>query len=1358
MFSFQGKAQQVTLYANTIDCTTYGVCDGEFTVWVEGATAPFLFTFDVIGPGGPYSQTVTDTIFTFTGLCPGDYLADMTWDTTNLTIPGISYPDSCFNCTGSGSGGGGGGSAGGTVAQPCQNPIMSPLPDVLYCPGAWPTTNEVTVFPPPNVTVEWSYTIGNPPVTVTGTGNIPPITIPPGAAGQVVVDVNAVQDIGNGTFCFQPLSYNVVIGEYNYGFEPDLTICEGESVWINCGGWLSDQAGGSPTNPVSPFITTEYICGYPVTEFSCGGASYQTVIVIPSPTVDAGSDIVICEAEMVTLNGSGTGTLTWSNGVANGSSFSQAVGTQEYVLTSTNANGCEKTDTVEVTVVPNPIMDPVQDVYVCPGDWVGIDFFTVTPTGGLPITYDWSGPDNWLIGLNQTGSGGIYFQAQNWMGYSVQSTITVTPTLNGVCVGTPVTFIIGIAYVPTVDAGPDITVCAGELVTINGMMDGNSVTNGWYPYFWTPSVNDGIPFAPTTTQTYTLYYDDWTCFTSDQMTVTVLPNPPVDAGPDITICEGESVTLTANGSGTITWNNSVLDGDPFFPTIGSQEYIVESMQPNACSNSDTVVVTVLPPPIVDAGADQSICEGEVVSLDGTADPGAMWTGAGSYPNPSYPTLMSGGYLFTLTYTSPNGCSASDDMFVEVNVPASVSAGPDLTVCEGDSVTLIGTVYQANATSWSGSVSVTDGVPFLPPLGTSYYTFNGLDLIGNCSTSDDMTITVLPGITVNAGQNLTLCEGDSILLNATGADTYSWDVGLQNGDYYTPTGTEIIGVVGTAINGCSAEDSLIVMVNSLPVISAGPDQVICFGDSVVLSGSGGVSYVWDNSVIDNQFFTPTVGTLTYTVNGTDANGCLNTDQVDVTVNALPIVDAGLDQSVCDGVSVTLAGSGATNYNWDNNISNNSVFVPQSTLTYTVTGTDGNGCEATDQVTVIVLPNPIVDAGIDLTICAGDSILLNANGANTYIWDVGLQNGDYFTPSGSVVIGVVGTDVNGCFSQDDLAIVVNLLPAVDAGANQILCEGAPIVLLATGSGSLSWDNNVMNGIEFDQAVGSQVYTVQVTDLNGCQNWDSVTVVIEANPSVSFVGDNLEGCSPLTVTFTNTTGGNLTDCLWTFGNGEVEGGCNSVTTTFDSTGYFDVTLTTYSVNGCTNSETYTNYIYVEEDPIASFNFSPFDITTLHPEVQFSNTSIGADSYVWDFGDGSASSIEENPIHLFPDENGGGYTIELIAYSPLLCVDTAYATISVKEELIYYIPNTFTPDGNMYNQIFKPVFTSGFDPYDYQLLIFDRWGENIFKSSDPEIGWDGYCSYQYCQDGTYSWRIEFKILDGDERKVIHGHVNMIR
>ena len=148
--------------------------------------------------------------------------------------------------------------------------------------------------------------------------------------------------------------------------------------------------------------------------------------------------------------------------------------------------------------------------------------------------------------------------------------------------------------------------------------------------------------------------------------------------------------------------------------------------------------------------------------------------------------------------------------------------------------------------------------------------------------------------------------------------------------------------------------------------------------------------------------------------------------------------------------------------------------------------------------------------------------------------------------------------------------------------------------------------------------------------------------------------------------------------------------------------------------------------------------------------------------FFDNSSTTTIENPEHDYAGLALGNYIVTLTAYSPTGCIDSVSSIIQIKEDLIFYIPNCFTPDDDEFNQFFQPVFTSGFDPYDYNLFIYNRWGELIFESHDAQFGWNG--SYgsnsdvEIVQDGIYTWKIEFKTSESDERQMIVGHVNVIR
>ena len=158
--------------------------------------------------------------------------------------------------------------------------------------------------------------------------------------------------------------------------------------------------------------------------------------------------------------------------------------------------------------------------------------------------------------------------------------------------------------------------------------------------------------------------------------------------------------------------------------------------------------------------------------------------------------------------------------------------------------------------------------------------------------------------------------------------------------------------------------------------------------------------------------------------------------------------------------------------------------------------------------------------------------------------------------------------------------------------------------------------------------------------------------------------------------------------------------------------------------------------------------------------NGSVGADTYFWDFGDGSAPSTEENPSHSFPGFPPTNYTIELTATTVHGCIDTMTQIVVVEESLIYYIPNTFTPDSDEHNQTWMPIFSSGVDPFNYSLYLYNRWGELVWESHNPNVGWDGTfgMSGKECQDGVYTYKISYKTPLRDDRFEITGHVNVLR
>ncbi|MFK7757677.1 MAG: T9SS type A sorting domain-containing protein [Flavobacteriales bacterium] len=501
-------------------------------------------------------------------------------------------------------------------------------------------------------------------------------------------------------------------------------------------------------------------------------------------------------------------------------------------------------------------------------------------------------------------------------------------------------------------------------------------------------------------------------------------------------------------------------------------------------------------PEVNAGFDQTICEGELTVLAGQGAVEYEWDN--EITNNQVFSAPLGVTTYTLTGVNEEGCQATDQVTVTVLAKPVVQAGQDLSVCEGETISL----SASGGSDYEWSNGIVNNESFVPNLGVTEYS---VTVIGDngCSAVDDLVVTVNSLPAVEAGANISACEGETIMLSGSGASVYEWGSGIENNVAFMPSiGVTSYMVTGTDANGCVNTDNVVITVNELPSIEAGINQTICEGETVILSAGGAVTYEWGNGVTNDMPFTPSTGVTSYAVAGTDANGCANTANVVITVNELPSIEAGVDQMVCEGETVTLSALGAMTYEWSNDVTNNTAFTPSVGVTsYMVTGTDINGCANTDNVIISTNSNPTVEAGIDLTVCEGETVTLTASGANTMQWNNGVTNGVAFIPTiGNTSFNVTGTDAQGCSSTDDVTITVNALPAVDAGADITVCSGELAVLSASGASTFSWSNGVSDNVAFIPETGNSNYVVTGIDINGCVNSDEVIITATALPNVT------------------------------------------------------------------------------------------------------------------------------------------------------------------------------------------------------------------------------------------------------------------
>jgi gliding motility-associated-like protein len=506
------------------------------------------------------------------------------------------------------------------------------------------------------------------------------------------------------------------------------------------------------------------------------------------------------------------------------------------------------------------------------------------------------------------------------------------------------------------------------------------------------------------------------------------------------------------------------------------------------------------------------------------------------------------------------------------------------------------------------------------------------------------------------------------------------------------------------------------------------------------------------------------TGTYTVSYANAAGCISSvaSQL-VTVNPLPTtptISAGGPLTICTGSTVTLTSSASTGNTWSNGATTQSITVGTAG-TYSVTIT-ASGCTATSNSVTIVLstaPNAPTITASSSSICPGQTVTLTSSSASGNTWSTGATT-QAITISAAGTYSVFYTNANGCNSTNASVTITATTPPTVSVNSATICQSQSATLTATASpigGTYTWSPGGNTNSTLTVSPNTTTTYNVVYQLNGCVSAPaSGTVTVNSVPTVTFIANQVSGCSPLTVQFNNTTSGNPTNCQWSFSNGASAVGCQS-SYTFTNSGCYDVTLTN-TVGGCTVSQTLTDYVCVTSPPIANFSMNPNEFTASPQNVTFYNNSSGATSYLWNFGDGSTSTVL-NPSHIF-NNTQGGYTVSLTATNAAGCTDVYQIGIGYVDGVEYYIPNTFTPDGDGYNQTFQPVFTSGFDPYNFHMMIFNRWGELIFESFDASQGWDG--SYglkgRPSEDGIYTYKIVFKNPKIDDRIIVSGHVTLIR
>ena len=1003
------------------------------------------------------------------------------------------------------------------------------------------------------------------------------------------------------------------------------TVCAGTSVSPsalvdNCNlpissyAWTFNNGTPASSTSLSPGAVTYANAGsYPISftaTNACGpSTANSTVTVLPIPNVQISTTSATnstCINSPITLSASGAGSYTWSpSSFLNTTSGSSVISTPSSGTTVTytvtgNSGTCSDTETITVTVNPLPVVASGGPFVMCNGE---TEQLSVNVSGGLPpyVSYSWGNGST----LNSTTSPTPTSSA------TATTTYPVSVTDSRGCVGTT-NVTLTVNPLPVVNAGNDLTLCNQPVpTTLTGYTPTTGGTGVWSG---SSNVTSAGVFTPSATGTQTLTY----CFTNsttgcqacDNILVTVVNPTAANGGPDTTACFlGSPIVLPSGG----TWSGSsqVTSAGVFTGTIVGPVTLTYSVGTGSCLTSDQVVVNVLAPPTANAGPDQTICAGTTVTLasSGTSTNGTItgyfWSG-GTVSNPTLATVTATPTITTVynvTMVDASGCPGSDAVTVTVNPLPVVNAGADIQLCDQPVATQLTGFSPATGGTWSGQNVSTGGS--YSPNGTGQFTltYTYQNPTTLCTNSDQLVVTVITATVANAGPDINLCQSNTPVQIVPGNTGGTW--------------------------------------SPAPVTSTG-------------------------SFTPN---TPGVYNLTYSIG---SGTCLTTDQMVFTVYSLPTANAGLDASMCVGDSVSLQGSATGGlapygYAWNNGATltnanqSSTLAFPPATTTYQLTVTDAHNCVSTDDVIVNVNTLPVVNAGNNLTLC-DQPITETLTGFSPTTGGVGTWSGTGITnPNGQFVSPGVGTywlyytftaGGNSCQNVDSIQVTVNPPVIANAGPNLTLClnEGTyqltgfnpPTGGTWTGTGI----TNASNGVFESGIMGVGTHTLTLSYGTGtCFSSDQTQVTIQPLPVVT-AGTNQTLCGnalPFNMAGYSPTSG---------GTWEGPGITNGTQGTFDpaiGAGSYNVFYWfTDPITGCADTSFKT--VTISPVPVANFSVAPLGCT--NAPVDLTNTSTGANSYEWNYGNGHITSGFD-PNYTYP--NPGIFDIMLVASNNFGCRDTA-------------------------------------------------------------------------------------------------------
>lgn len=897
--------------------------------------------------------------------------------------------------------------------------------------------------------------------------------------------------------------------------------------------------------------------------------------------------------------------------------------------------------------------------------------------------------------------------------------------------------------------------CVGATIQLNSSASPGSTYNWTGPNgFSSNAANPTIPNATTANAgNYSLTISGGACNGTVSTNVIVNAAPTPNAGTDQAVCLGDPILLSgvlSSSSNTSLWsylapgiapaptvnftpNTSSLTPSVSVNQVGTYYFILQEQNSLCPIQYDTVVVNVSElnvsstntNPTCTGAADGSINITSPGAIEYSFDGGTTWVSNSSNSN-----FVAGNY--SICARTATGCQECINAVLTDPAPSSVTVSNTGPYCEGETIQLNSSASSGAIYSWSGPNGFVSNSPnptipnsSINNTGTYNLTITG----GACNGSGSTNVNVNPAPNPNAGIDDNICLGSSATLTGTisnSSNSFQWT-------YIAP------GIV------------------PVPIVNITPNTTTL------------------NPTVDMD----QIGTYYFILEEQNALCPIQYDTVLVNVSQLSI-SATSTNPTCSGYtdgSISITSSGASEFSFDGGTtwSTNSSASNFAAGNYNVCSRTTTGCLECTNVVLNDPPPVTISVSNDTLICQNGTAYLTANGGGgttfKYHWDFtnDLSGTQQVNPTVNGTYSVYAENEFGCLSESDSIEVTIRLPLTgiislpdtvcptfssNVSANVSGGLGAPYTFVWSTGDSQTGPNNHLINVTPNSTT---TYTVTITD--ECESTPLVLntyVYVAPLPVPTYTILNPYQCEPAIFDIVNS---NLSQTVnWVIDGNQIFNNQDTIQTSVFWAGQYDIQMIVTSNLGCVDSLTFSNAINVELPPIADFNISPNPATMFNTNVIVSQDAFNGDTYQWYFDQGSPISANGEQVQVkFPEGETGEYEITLIVTSTLGCTDTITKILTVIPEVIIYVPNTFTPDGDSYNQTWK-VIMGGIDLQSFELLIFNRWGEVIWESHDVSVGWDGTYNGKPVQEGTYVWKIQAKEIINDGKVTYTGHLNLIR